>query len=74
MEVKFDLDIEAAGTARRLGLAFARSATPGTDPVLVSMIADLVAEQLDETPPVALGALGAWPGSCPAGCCASGRR
>jgi ferrochelatase len=74
MEVKFDLDIEAAGTARRLGLAFARAATPGTDPVLVSMIADLVAEQLDETPPVALGALGAWPGSCPAGCCASGRR
>jgi len=33
-----------------------------------------VAEQLDEIPPVALGTLGAWPGSCPAGCCASGRR
>jgi ferrochelatase len=74
MEVKFDLDIEAAGTARQLGLAFARAATPGTDPVLVSMIGDLVAEQLDETPPAALGALGPWPGSCPAGCCASGRR
>jgi ferrochelatase len=74
MEVKFDLDREAAGTARQLGLAYARAATPGTDPMLVSMIADLVTEQLDVTPPVALGALGAWPGSCPAGCCASGRR
>jgi ferrochelatase len=74
MEVKFDLDVEAASTARQLGLAYARAATPGTDPMLVSMIAELVAERLDETSPVALGALGAWPGSCPAGCCAPGRR
>jgi protoporphyrin/coproporphyrin ferrochelatase len=74
MEVKFDLDVEAAGTARELGLAYARAATPGTDPALVSMIGDLVAERLDETPPAALGELGAWPGTCPAGCCGSGRR
>jgi protoporphyrin/coproporphyrin ferrochelatase len=74
MEVKFDLDIEAAGTARQLGLAYARAATPGTDPMLVSMIADLVAERLDETPPAVLGALGPWPGSCPVGCCGPGRR
>ena len=74
MEVRFDLDIEAAGTARKLGLAYARAATPGTDPMLVSMIVDLVTEQLDDTPPAALGALGPWPGSCPAGCCARGRR
>lgn len=74
MEVKFDLDIEAAATARQLGLAYARAATPGTDPMLVSMIADLVAERLDDTPPLALGTLGAWPGPCPAGCCGSGRR
>jgi ferrochelatase len=74
MEVKFDLDVEAAATARQLGLVYARAATPGTSPMLVSMIADLVAERLDETPPAALGALGAWPGACPAGCCAPGRR
>ena len=74
MEVKFDLDIEAAGTARKLGLAYARAATPGTDPGFVSMIADLVAERLDETQPAALGVLGAWPGSCPVGCCGTGRR
>jgi protoporphyrin/coproporphyrin ferrochelatase len=69
MEVKFDLDLEAAGTARRLGLNFARAATPGTDPRFVSMITDLVCERLDGTVPLALGALGAGPDACPAGCC-----
>jgi ferrochelatase len=69
MEVKFDLDVEAARTAEELGLAFARAATPGTDPRFVSMITDLVCERLDGTAPLALGALGAGPDSCPAGCC-----
>jgi len=69
MEVKFDLDIEAAQTADRLGLKFARAATPGTDPRFVSMITDLVCERLDGTAPLALGSLGAGPDSCPAGCC-----
>ena len=71
MEVKFDLDVEAAETAQRLGLAFARASTPGTDRRFVSMITDLVCEQLDDTAPLALGALGAGPDSCPAGCCGS---
>jgi protoporphyrin/coproporphyrin ferrochelatase len=69
MEVKFDLDVEAARTAERLGLTLARAATPGTDPRFVSMITDLVCERLDETAPLALGPLGAGPDSCPAGCC-----
>jgi protoporphyrin/coproporphyrin ferrochelatase len=69
MEVRFDLDVEAAATAERLGLAFARAATPGTDARFVSMITDLVAERLDGTAPLALGALGAGPDACPAGCC-----
>jgi protoporphyrin/coproporphyrin ferrochelatase len=69
MEVKFDLDVEAADTADRLGLAFARAATPGTDPRFVSMITDLVCERLDGTTPLALGALGAGPDRCPPGCC-----
>jgi protoporphyrin/coproporphyrin ferrochelatase len=69
MEVKFDLDVEAAQTADRLGLKFARAATPGTDHRFVSMITDLVCERLDGTVPVALGALGAGPDTCPAGCC-----
>lgn len=74
MEVKFDLDVEAAETASRLGLGYARAATPGTDPRFVSMITDLVVEQLDGTAPLALGSMGAWPGSCPSGCCAPARR
>jgi protoporphyrin/coproporphyrin ferrochelatase len=69
MEVKFDLDVEAAQTADRLGLKFARAATPGTDPRFVSMITDLVCERLDGTAPLALGALGAGPDMCPVGCC-----
>ena len=44
MEVRFDLDVEAAATARKLGLPFARAATPGTSPPFVSMITDLVRE------------------------------
>jgi ferrochelatase len=69
MEVKFDLDVEAAQTAGELGLALARAATPGTDPRFVSMITDLVCERLDDTAPLALGALGVGPESCAAGCC-----
>jgi protoporphyrin/coproporphyrin ferrochelatase len=77
MEVRFDLDVEAAQTAERLGLAFARAAAPGTDPRFVSMITDLVRERLDDTPAIALGSLGAGADYCPAGCCgigAAGRR
>jgi protoporphyrin/coproporphyrin ferrochelatase len=69
MEVKFDLDVEAAATANRLGLAYARAATPGTDSRFVSMITDLVVERLDGTAPLALGAFGAGPDACPPGCC-----
>ncbi len=36
MEVIFDLDVEAARTARDLGLPMARAATPGTDPRFVA--------------------------------------
>ncbi len=74
MEVKFDLDVEAAETARRLGLEFARAATAGTDPRFVSMIADLVRERTDGTDPAALGGLGVGPHSCPVGCCGQGAR
>lgn len=72
MEVKFDLDVEAAQTAQRLGLALARAAAPGTDHRFVSMITDLVRERLDGVPGVALGGLGAGPDTCPAGCCGGG--
>jgi ferrochelatase len=54
MEVRHDLDVEAAETADSLGLAFARAATPGSHPAFVSMITDLVRERLalpDDTAP-----------------------
>jgi protoporphyrin/coproporphyrin ferrochelatase len=61
MEVRHDLDVEAAETADSLGLAFARAATPGSHPAFVSMITDLVRERL---------ALPEMPShDCPADCC-----
>ncbi|HWG64894.1 MAG TPA: ferrochelatase [Streptosporangiaceae bacterium] len=74
MEVRYDLDIEAVQTAERLGLPLARAATPGTDPVFVSMITELVTERLDPSvPPAALGTLAAPPTQCPADCCRASR-
>ena len=46
MEVRHDLDVEAAETAETLGLAFARAATPGTSPRFASMITELVTERM----------------------------
>src|SRR5260370_2442662 len=54
MEVRHDLDAEAAQAADSLGLAFARAATPSTDPRFASMITELVRERLsrpDDSPP-----------------------
>jgi ferrochelatase len=73
MEVRHDLDVEAAQSADALGLAFARAATPGSHPRFVSMIAELVTERLagpDEAgSPAALGDMGVPSQACPAGCC-----
>jgi ferrochelatase len=71
LEVVWDLDTEAAETAKRLGLDFARAATPGTDPRFVTMIRELVQERLDPgAPRRALGTIPTWdfcePGCCPA--------
>jgi ferrochelatase len=46
MEVRHDLDVEAAQSADSLGLAFARAVTPGTSPRFASMITELVRERL----------------------------
>jgi protoporphyrin/coproporphyrin ferrochelatase len=61
MEVRHDLDVEAAQTARSLGLAFARAATPGVR--LAPMIGELVRGHLADGPPL----------PCPAGCCLAAR-
>lgn len=73
MEVKYDLDTEAAATAAELGLRMTRVPTVGTDVEFVSGLVDLVEERAAEArnedvdPP-------AWPGEampsvCRAGCC-----
>jgi protoporphyrin/coproporphyrin ferrochelatase len=73
MEVRFDLDVEAAQTAERLGLPFARAATPGTAPQFVAMITDLVRErQADPPAPGSPGGPAAAEGFCGSACCAAG--
>jgi len=72
MEIVFDLDVEAAQAAERLGLPLARAATPGTDPRFVAMITELVLERQDGRPPRALGELGPALGTCGNGCCGAG--
>jgi ferrochelatase len=44
MEVVYDLDVEAAATAEKLGMALTRASTAGTHPRFVSMVAELLAE------------------------------
>ena len=78
MEVVYDLDTEAAATAAKLGLPFARAATVGTDPAFVAAIRDLVLERAarargEQPEPKALSALGVMPDVCRAGCCLNPR-
>jgi protoporphyrin/coproporphyrin ferrochelatase len=75
MEVIFDLDVEAADTARRLGLPVARAATPGTAPRFVSMITELTAAMQAGGPELAAERLGGdAAGFCRPGCCGRGHR
>ncbi len=69
LEVVWDLDNEAAETAKRLGMAFARAATPGLDPRFVAMVRELVCERLEpDAPRQRLGTVPVWD-ECPIGCC-----
>ena len=72
LEVKYDLDVEAAEVAARHGVALARAATPGTDPRFVAMVTELVAEQLDGSPPRAWAVPGPWRDSAPPAAAAPG--
>ena len=71
MEVIHDLDDEAAGAARAMGMRLVRTPTVGTHPAFVEMIVELIRERLDPTTPRrALGTSGTWPDLCAATCCA----
>jgi protoporphyrin/coproporphyrin ferrochelatase len=78
MEVRYDLDVEAAQLGQRLGLPLARAATPGTHPRFVSMITELVRERAGDPALArgertastgALGTMAPGPDVCPDGCC-----
>ncbi len=75
MEVVNDLDGDAAAAAGRLGLAFRRAATVGTDARFVAALADLLTEQAvrargGSVTAAVCGELPAAPWPCPDGCCA----
>ena len=75
MEVKFDLDTEAAAVCEELGMRMARAATVGTDPEFVRTVRDLIAERawsLPERP--AVGLLPASHDVCPLDCCPAPQR
>jgi protoporphyrin/coproporphyrin ferrochelatase len=74
VEVRWDLDSEAAATAERLDLRFARAGTVGTHPAFVAMVRELVAERAEGAPQRALGPMGPAHQRCPLGCCPSPRR
>lgn len=74
MEVKYDLDTEAAETAAGLGLPVARAATAGVHEAFVRTLVDLVVERAaaerGEAPQrAAVGTLGPSHDVCPVGCC-----
>lgn len=74
MEVAYDLDVEAAATARSLGLRFVRAGTVGTHRAYVNMVRDLVLERMAASPQrPALGSLGPCADVCAADCCPPGR-
>jgi ferrochelatase len=46
LEIRWDLDVEAADRARQLGLGFARIEMPNADPALIDVLAGIVRREL----------------------------
>jgi ferrochelatase len=75
MEVRFDLDTEAAQTAAAEGLEMVRVPTVGTDPEFVSGLVDLALERAAQARGSATVVPVSWPGDevppavCRSGCC-----
>ena len=74
MEVKFDLDTQAAAIAAELGVAYTRAGTVGAHPRFVTMICELIEERRSATPKLSVGPDGPWPDQCPDGHCLAPRR
>ncbi len=70
MEVVYDLDIEAAGLCKDLGLDMVRAGTVGCHPRFVQMIRELVVERMDPSAPrLALGDHETPADLCSSDCC-----
>jgi ferrochelatase len=75
MEILFDLDTEAAGLTRELGMKMVRAQTVGTHPAFIAMIRELIAERLDVSHPrLAVGRYGPNHDVCPVNCCPAPQR
>ena len=71
MEVKFDLDTQAANHAKEMGITMLRVPTVGVHKTFVSMIRELIEEAFDGKQPIAeIGT----PWICTPECCAIRRR
>jgi protoporphyrin/coproporphyrin ferrochelatase len=70
MEVLFDLDEEALGKSRELGLNMVRAGTVGTHPRFVEMLVELIRERIETSPERrAIGEYSASHDVCPLNCC-----
>jgi protoporphyrin/coproporphyrin ferrochelatase len=74
MEVIYDLDTEAAATAKELGLRYDRVDTPGEHPAFVQMLRDLLLERAavergEQPDRAVVGSMPPNPDVCPADCC-----
>ena len=79
MEVVFDLDTEAAQTARDLGMPYARAATVGTHPAFVDSLVDILFERAaaargEDVRPDSTTGVGPFHTVCPDSCCRPGTR
>ena len=79
MEVVFDLDTEAAQTARDLGMPYARAATVGTHPAFVDSLVDILVERAaaargEDVRPDSTTGVGPFHTVCPDSCCRPGPR
>jgi protoporphyrin/coproporphyrin ferrochelatase len=70
LEVRFDLDVQAAERAARLGMNVVRAESVGAHPRYIRMIRDLIVERMTARPErIALGDCGANHDICGATCC-----
>jgi len=74
MEVVYDLDTEAAGLCRELGVNLFRAATVGVHPAFVSTIRELILKRTEGRERRRLGTLSAGCDTCGPDCCPSPKR